>query len=78
MKRASHFLWYSSINNSSVYSIRSKLVIVDTERLVTKIQIRLFERAYYSVFATNKRKTRFLNAYLLLSKNRSRTDICHF
>ena len=32
VKRASLFLWYSSINNSSVYSIRYKLVIVDTEK----------------------------------------------
>lgn len=48
------FLWYSSINNSSVYSIRYKMVIVDTERLVTKIQIRLFERAYFNVFRRNK------------------------
>ena len=54
MKRASHFLWYSSINNISVYSIRSKLVIVDTEKVVTKIQIRLFERAYLNRFRRNK------------------------
>lgn len=32
------------------------------------VEIGLIERAYYSVFATNKRKTRFLNAYLLVSK----------
>ena len=37
--------------------------------LIDFVEIRLIERAYYSVFATNKRKTRFLNAYLLLSKN---------
>ena len=53
MKRASHFL-YSSITIVHCIKYAPSLLLLIPKRVVTKIQIRLFERAYLNRFRINK------------------------
>ena len=53
MKRASHFL-YSSITIVHCIKYAPNLLLLIPKRVVTKIKIRLFERAYLNRFRINK------------------------